>query len=380
MQEIERREPSVPSPDGESSTRSGRRPEDRNPSVDTMRLIAIFAVICCHTEPFSPRRFAGYGPGWLELYQGISLATRFAVPYFFCISGYFWGRKIHRGASPDAATVARFKRVVKVFYFWSVFYVLQNHFLNLLSSHFPWVAKEAEAIPFSVLWVPRRLIAGGGAPHLWFLPVLLLTVVFCWIFVRFKQSKLLLATAIGLYIIGVLARAYSETAIGFSLQLAGHHFDARDGPCFASIFFATGYLLSARKPQRQWVSWGAILLSAGFLGHVTEIRLIHTLFHAPELPIGQQDFVFSTYAIGLGAALVALARPDWLTSATLARWGRSTLGIYCVHLFFVRRLVGIVDRFHSPAVEVLYPVVVLFLSLLTVNLLARIKPLRTLVT
>ena len=57
MQEIERREPSVPSPDGESSTRSGRRPEDRNPSVDTMRLIAIFAVILLPYRTLQPPPF-----------------------------------------------------------------------------------------------------------------------------------------------------------------------------------------------------------------------------------------------------------------------------------------------------------------------------------
>ena len=145
-------------------------------------------------------------------------------------------------------------------------------------------------------------------------------------------------------------------------------------------FLATGYLLSARTPRRQWIYWGTILLIAGFLGHVTELRLIHTFFHAPELPIPQQDFVFSTYAIGLGTTLIALAQPAWLTSVTMARWGRFTLGIYCAHLFFVRRLDGIVNRFHSPAIELIYPIVVFFLSLVTVSLLSKIKPLRTLVS
>jgi surface polysaccharide O-acyltransferase-like enzyme len=65
---------------------------------------------------------------------------------------------------------------------------------------------------------------------------------------------------------------------------------------------------------------------------------------------------------------------------TLARWGRFTLGIFCAHLFFVLRLDGIVDSFHSPAVEVIYPVAVLFLSLIAVSLLSRIKPLRRLVS
>ena len=81
-----------------------------------------------------------------------------------------------------------------------------------------------------------------------------------------------------------------------------------------------------------------------------------------------------------GTPLTALAQPAWLTSVTLARWGRFTLGISCIHPFFVRRLDAIVGRFHSPAVEVVFPVVVLFLSLITVSLLSKIKPLRTLVS
>ena len=234
MQQIERGEASVPSPASEALAQSGSQPGnqnlvpgDRNLAVDSMRLIAIFAVICCHTEPFSPLRFAGDSPVFLHLYQGISLATRFAVPYFFCVSGYFWGRRIHRGKTPDATTLARFKRVGLVFYFWSVFYVLQNHLLNLLRARLHMPNKWAMVIPFSVLWKPLQLLNGAASPHLWFLPALLMTVVFCWIFIRFKQSKLLLAAAVGLFIVGVLARAYSHTAIGFSIDLAGHHIDTQ---------------------------------------------------------------------------------------------------------------------------------------------------------
>lgn len=167
--------------------------------------------------------------------------------------------------------------------------------------------------------------------------------------------------------------------LGLHLQISGHSIDARDGPFFSSVFFATGYLLSARTPRRLWVYWGGALFLGGLLAHVTENGLIHAAFHAPNLLTADSDFVFGTYAMGIGATMIALAEPGWLTSVTLARWGRLTLGIYCVHLFFVEWLDGVIGRFDSPAAEVLYPVAVLLLSFFAAHLVSRVKLTRTLV-
>lgn len=351
-------------------------PRDRNPAVDAMRLIAVLCVICVHTEPFSPDRLAGHSFGWHYMFIGISTASRFAVPFFFCISGYFWGTKIRRGSSPTEVSLAMCKRISVVFAVWSVIYFLGNHLLSFVSDVFPKFPRQETSINLSV-WRPMALILQGTALHLWYLPALLCAVIISWLFVIFRWHKYLLAGSIVMFVFATLARPYSETALGVSMQAYNFRFDTRNGPFFSTIFFVTGYLLSAHIPRPRWVGLGCLLLSAGFLLHITEIRIIHSLLHAPPLTISRQDFVFGTYAMGLGATMIALSRPSWLSNVKLARWGRLTLGTYCVHGFFAHQ--WLLRRLESPVAEILFPIAVLLLSLATANLLSRARVTRFLV-
>lgn len=356
-------------------------PSDRrNLAVDTLRLIGVFAVVCLHTRPFDAVRMAGYAPQWQMLNFGISSAARFAVPFFFCISGYFWGKKLRKGVDVGAVTGAMFRRVGAAFVFWLFFYLLLNGLIQGVLRHFfPGFSNGSTAIPRSAFWNPLALLHTHFTLHLWFLPSLLCVLLVGWFFIRFNLARYYLATTIVLYLVAVLARAYVATPIGIPIEIFGYPLDTRDGPFWGAIYFATGYLLSARVPQRRWAWWGSALLVAGLCAHMVEVHLIGVLFHLPALPMNQQDFVFSSYAMGPGATLLALAQPAWLSSVTMARWGRLTLGIYCVHLFFVIVLSGAVARLHAPWAEVLYPVTVFFLSVLATVLLARIQWMRAFV-
>ncbi len=356
---------------------SERPQAGRNLAVDTMRLIAIFCVICLHTEPFNPDHL-GYGwRGWQILYVYITTACRFAVPFFFSISGYYWGRKIRGGQNPAAVSLAMFQRIGMVFAVWSAFFLGIDGLKPVVARLFPWFPGAQSFAASSLAQPPLQLLFEGTAHHLWFLPALLCALAVCWFFVAFRQDRLLLPAGIALFVLAVLGRAYAQTAIGFSPRFFGAPFDPRDGPFFSTLFFATGYLLSAHPPRPQWRRWGMFLLAAGFILHRTEIVLIHALFHAPPVRVIHQDFVFGTYAMGLGATMLALAAPSWLSRPTLARWGRCTLGIYCIHPLFVHQ--QILCRLHSTVAEVLYPAAVLLLSLLAVWPLSRLRWTRPLV-
>lgn len=369
-------------PGGEDMNHLERPQSARNLAVDTMRLIAIFCVICLHAAPFSPDHMGNGWYGWQVLYLGISTACRFAVPFFFCVSGYYWGGKIRRGQSPSAVSPSMFKRIGIVFVVWSAFFLSINYLKPVIGRLIPWFP-GAESIAPSSFAVssfarhPLRLLFEGTAQHLWFLPALLSALAVAWLFVALRQERLLLAVAIALFVYAVLGRAYASTSIGISPQIFGFHCNTRDGPFFSTIFFASGYFLSAHLPRPQWSRWGISLLAAGCVLHRSEIVLIHTLFHAPPVRTLQQDFVFGTYAMGLGATMLALAAPSWLSRPRLARWGRWTLGIYCIHPIFIHQ--KILCRLHSAVAEVLYPIAVLLLSLFAVWLLARVRWTRSLV-
>jgi len=75
---------------------------DRIKSVDVIRLLAITAVIVIHTSTFKNI------PG--DLYENLFIIlnqlSRFAVPFFFVIAGYFWGKKIRSGDSVTQVSIA----------------------------------------------------------------------------------------------------------------------------------------------------------------------------------------------------------------------------------------------------------------------------------
>jgi surface polysaccharide O-acyltransferase-like enzyme len=346
-------------------------PKSRLATVDAVRVAAIFAVICLHTEPFSSHHLVGYSARWQYICAAISYASRFAVPFFFCISGYFWGRKIQNGQEIGAISLSMAQRVASNFLFWTIVYWLLNGLEVLAKPWFPTGLQSVRGIPLSMLKHPGFLLGGGVAEHLWFLPALLSSVAIAWLFLAFRQKRLLIVFSIVIYIIGVLARSYSETSFGIPLSLAGHPIDTRNGPFFGTIFFVSGYWLSEFIPQSRWLRWGLVLLFGGLLLQGMEIHAIHTFLHALPIQMDLQDYVFGTYAMGLGATLVALAPSSFLSGTYVAHLGRLTLGIYCVHQIFVL-LLGPADRFlNSPAAEVAYPIVVLLLSVAVVTLLSK---------
>jgi len=86
--------------------------------VDVLRVLAILAVIALHANPFS-------GGSWGQpgLFSGaalISQFSRFAVPFFFTVSGYFWGVKINAGAAVLRTSLSMAKRIAVVFVAWSL--------------------------------------------------------------------------------------------------------------------------------------------------------------------------------------------------------------------------------------------------------------------
>jgi surface polysaccharide O-acyltransferase-like enzyme len=336
--------------------------QSRLASVDTVRILAILGVICLHCQPFSPYRMSGDSASWHFLFTAISYASRFAVPFFFCIAGYFWGLKIQKGQDIGSVSLSMAKRIASVFFFWLIAYSILNYFEINAKSRFPTALASVSEVSSEMLRRPRFWLSGGFAPHLWFLPALLCSIIIAWVLLRFRANRLLIALSILLYVAGVLARAYKETSVGFALTLFGHSLDTRDGPFFGTLFFVTGYFLSARPPKARWLRIGGGLLTVGLLLQALEFEMIHSLLHAPPVGLYSQDYVFGTYAMGIGATMIALAPWRYLVNPSFARLGRLTLGIYCSHGIFVTLLMPAVMFHNSPLSECLYPIVVLLLS------------------
>ena len=338
-------------------------------SVDCFRFLAIAAVIAIHTVPFGYGKSAGHE---LDLVLVVNQSARFAVPFFFVISGYFWAAKIKFSADIVALSLKSAHRVGIIFIFWSLIYLAIGAARSFVSGGRTELLNNAVATITNVADEPITWLLQGGKPHLWFLTALLISMLISGILLAKCRLRLLIAMAVFLYVIGLLGGEYRDSPIGLNFD-----FDFRNGPFFGLICFVSGYLLHQARPKRSWMGYGALLMLVALITHFGELLLLNAVFGTTMW----QDYVGSTLFLGLGAAMMALSNHPALHLPGISRVGPFILGTYAVHYFFV-------DVFRSwhrfSAIpwldEILYICLVLILSILSVLAMSRYTPMRKLVT
>lgn len=340
--------------------------------VDTFRLIAIVGVVAIHTTPAlapAARRAGEFDVAVVVINQ----LARFAVPFFFTVSGYFWGRKIRAGADIRATTLPMIRRLLLLYVAWSLLYLLPYN----LSSIFEYGISGPLKLSY---WNARRLVADpellfleGTHQHLWFLAALAWAAALTGALVAWRRITSLVTLAVLLYVFGVIAYAYADTPWGVLVP-----FCTRDGPFFGTVFFVTGYLLSGLQPHSGWFWRGATLFAAGCALHLLEVTELWQWYHSDPL----KEYVFGTYLMGVGAAVMALSNRPGVRWHVLARLGPATFGVYLLNPAFSELLEPLGPRFglHGGVIwQLSHLVAVLVLTLLTVLLMSRSRYLRWLV-
>lgn len=338
-------------------------------SVDVFKLLAITAVIAIHTEPFRGS-VPGDSNSWQYLSVLINQLARFAVPFFFVISGYFWGTKIKNGVSVASVSISLAKRICLIFAAWSVIYALPYNLSSIVEFGPLGPIKVAYWNLLNLSKNPVTLVMQGTKVHLWFLIALLFSLGISSLLVEKKKHKTLIALSVVLYLIGLLAKAYSDTPLGVHTN-----FNTRNGPFFGTIFFVSGYFLSNLTPKPGWFSKGVTLLGVGWLFHFSELYILCKLYGTNPY----QDYVFGTYFMGVGAALVSLSNDALFRNKVLSDVGKFTLGIYVIHFVFVDLLRPVGMLISSSLWEISYILLVLLFSALSVMLLSKSKNTRSII-
>ena len=324
-------------------------------------LLAILAVIAIHTIPFQSH---AHNDSTLNtaLYFGINQAARFAVPFFFIISGFFWAKKVLNGSKLTSTSLTMTKRIVLILLAWNVFYLLPYNLAGFYEHGILGPVKLAYWKVTGFIEDPHYFLLQGSRVHLWFLISLIIALVISTAFVYFNKPILLLGIAFVLYCLGVLAKAYSDTPLGLSLD-----FNTRNGPFFSTLFFVLGYFLAQYQPNHRWLYFGTAIFFAGLILQASEVYLIWKIYGSSL----EQDYVFGTILIGLGATIAALSNHPIIQIPSLAKIGAMTLGVYAVHFVFVDWLKPL-DQYLNHAVwEIGYVVLVFVLSITTVWIIAQ---------
>jgi surface polysaccharide O-acyltransferase-like enzyme len=294
------------------------------------------------------------------LYMIVNNLARFAVPFFLVISGYFWGIKIRTGTPPMIVSLSMVKKLMAVFLFWNFVYLIPFDDIHIHTGLIEILKLTRNNIIELFHGSLLTLVMQGTKAHLWFLVSLLFALAINTIFIYYRAERSLIGLALALYIFGVLAKSYIDTSIGF------HFFDfnTRNGPFFGTLPFTSGYFMSGLKTNQKWLFYGVITFTVGVAIHFSEICYLYIMYDT--FPI--QDYVFGTFLMGIGAALIALSDHQILQIKFLSRIGQWTLGIYAIHIIFVDLFMGIP---HSPVWEIGYVLVVFALSTLCTYILSR---------
>ncbi|MCE9645769.1 MAG: acyltransferase [Chloroflexi bacterium] len=317
----------------------------RNQSVDAFRLLAALGVIILHV---------GYPniPG--EIAIGLRLMSRWAIPFFFIVSGYFLA--VQNAKAGKLNIQPAIERLILVFLIWSFVYAI------VVAGQYGLAASLKRILsPFFIYF--------GNFTHLWFLPSLILgywMVAFCY---NLNLKWLLGIFAILAVILALLSGSYAGSGIGLPA-------DYVTGGVWLSIpFLSIGFLLHQKGQPAWWASVILILIGAGM--QVFEARFLYDRFGIPPY---DHEFLIGTIPFGIGMAGLALSNLKFLGHPLISSWGRDySLGIYLIHPITAIILNGLIrpflpDLLEDPLWQISFPLVVLLVSIFLLGSLRRFFP------
>jgi surface polysaccharide O-acyltransferase-like enzyme len=329
-----------------------------------MRVIAIFAVIVIHTAPYY--YWTEKGNLEISLYYFLNGTARFAIPYFFIISGYFFiGSVKRRGVGP--ALSGFLSRIMLLYVVWGAVFAFLPRVKDLKKFGY-WDAVWRKSIG-AFQEAPLDFIFSSPGTHLWFLAALALSAALGAAFIAHKRLGGLLVFTGLLYAVGLLGGLYRDSPIGLSLFM-----DAKLGPFGGPFIFALGVWCGQRGLGAGKGRYDIPLIIIGWAMILIEMLSMRLLYGTP-----QADFYLGSIVIALGLLRFVVHRPEWGATTPLADWAAFTLGVYVLHTAILRipRLLEVSPQW--PLWEFAEPFVIYGVTLSLCMLLARVKFLRPLV-
>lgn len=192
-----------------------------NKRIDDFRFLAALFVVAIHTAPF-----ADSIP--LLSYTITNVIGRFAVPFFFVLSGYFLFKKMRTSKQPDAYVKTQ-SSLIKTYLLTMIIYIPVWIYLN---------GVNVTQFVFDVF-------INGVHYHLWYFPALILGIAIVYFLYDRLNAKLSLILLGGLYLFGSIINVY-----GFLLpdvELIAWIGNPRNGIFFAPLFVYIGQQLAVRS-------------------------------------------------------------------------------------------------------------------------------------
>lgn len=299
----------------------------RNSQIDTARFIAFIGVVFIHTVND-------------RITFALAEVARFAVPLFFCLSGYFLLQYHQKNIYTSIRKATQ--RIAPVYIFWWIVYLLLSYTLG--------ISKITKIIGINFI------LDGGTGYHLWFLTSLLSSTILFLVLTKFLRVKKILIVSLPFYFLLVLFASYANV---FHAKVL---FDIRIIPFYGLPFIAAGALAAQNHNRLNWKTALFLFILATAL-NTAELVMIR-YFGGGGFNGGIPDVRMATLPLGLAALALTLSPwPVLHSKNVMSRWGKKTLGFYAIHLVWV---ITITQYQAKPVfISIFFPTVVVILSIVS---------------
>ncbi|VVT48808.1 hypothetical protein UYSO10_2514 [Kosakonia radicincitans] len=285
-------------------------------------------------------------PAHADMFQA---SSRWAVPFFFLVSGYLMGD------GRDLNVSHKLNRLVGILLYSSMIYIP----IIFISTGYSFHKSIAFLVSFTTL-------SSGTSFHLWFLPSLMLGVLITNYFI--KNTKMLT----GLTISVALLIAYWMSDIGQAFGLlknkneAFYLFRTLHGISLVYI----GYLLAINnllKSIGKNYAWIALIVGVSLM--VIEVPTFKLFSNAQTLP---RQFPF--FSVFSAIALLSVCINTNTNEGFLSKAGRDySLGIYLIHPFILYFMVPYLNR-HGINISMVNLIFAFIISLFVMHAIKKILP------
>ena len=262
--------------------------KERNCAIDLFRYVCAVLVVSIHTAPFSEIH-----PQLSFFFTGI--LPRIAVPYFFCVSGYFYLQKLEAGEKPYLPYM---KRLLMTYSIWSCLYYAV--------AFAEWGHSSMKRFLLSSV---VQFFITGSSDHFWFFPALAFAVSLTTLFYRLNWKKAVVPVSLLCFSVGCISCTYYHFFAQIPLLKAfftwKYYYVVRNF-CFTAFpFFVCPLLIfkaAALLPKTKRFS--AAALTAAVIVWLLEVQLVRTMGWTRNLGLS-----FCLYLLLLAVMLFLLRHP-----------------------------------------------------------------------
>ena len=225
--------------------------------LDELKIVLAYLVVIRHFAQ-------GLPPDSLGFILFVNVISPVAVPMFFMISGFL----AQKGSEKEQISFDRIKRqcfrLFKLYIAWSIVFLPLN-VLHMIRSDM--------GVGRAIMWYAQQFFFGGTWFHLWFLPSLIIGLLFVWLLRQMFDINTVLVISVLLFLFGLLDdswRGICPNWVAIFWDKYNQIFiTTRNGIFFAPLFLCLGEKAALSKSEiSRSVLWLYILI--GFAVSILE--------------------------------------------------------------------------------------------------------------